>query len=56
VKEAPAKRIRNNISHVEELAVLVHTAVLGSNFRNAVFGSHPFQGLLGLGTHSVTKA
>ncbi len=55
-REAPSKRIRANINHIEELAVLIHTAIMQSKYRHGVFGSHPFRGLLGLGTHSVAKA
>lgn len=52
-REAPAKRIRTLIADAEAFAVALHSAVLRSEFRNAIFGSHPFLGSLGFGTHSV---
>jgi hypothetical protein len=51
--EAPPERIKTNIEHLEQLAIFVHSAIQVSQFKNAIFGAHPFLGLLGLGTHSV---
>lgn len=53
--EAPPERIKANIEHLEQLAIIVHSAIQVSKCKNAIFGAHPFLGLLGIGTHSVDK-
>lgn len=55
-REAPEKRVRALVADVDAFAVSLHNAVLESEFRNVVFGSHPFLGALGFGTHSVESA
>jgi len=55
-REAPDKRIRTLVADVNAFAVSLHNAVLQSECRNIVFGSHPFLGALGFGTHTVESA
>lgn len=55
-REAAERRIRALVADVEAFAVSLHNAVLSSEFRNVVFGSHPFLGALGFGTHLVESA
>lgn len=52
-REASAKRVRSLIADVEAFSVSLHNAVLQSDLRNCVFGSHPFLGSLGFGMFSV---
>lgn len=55
-REAPAKRVLTLIADVQMFATQLHNAVLKSEFKNVVFGSHPFLGALGFGTHTVVPA
>lgn len=52
-REAPERRVRALVADVNAFAVSLHNAVLQSEFRNVVFGNHPFLGALGFGTHTV---
>lgn len=52
-QEASPERIKAHIENLEKLAIIVHAAIQGSEFKNVVFGNHPFLGLLGLGSHTV---
>lgn len=54
-QEAPPERIKTHIEDLEKLAVIVHAAIQGSEFKNVILGNHPFLGLLGLGTHTVRR-
>jgi len=53
--EAKQDKVAKQIVGLEELAVIVHTAVLSSEFQWVVFGGHPFIGALGNETHSVDE-
>ena len=55
-REAPVRKVRALVADVEAFAVSLHNAVLQSEFRYVVFGSHPFLGALGFGTHTVESA
>lgn len=55
-REAPERRVRSLVADANAFAVSLHNAVLQSQFRNVVFGSHPFVGALGFGTHTVGSA
>lgn len=54
--EAPEKRVREWIADLEKFGVALHEVVRQSQFRHVVFGSHPFLGALGFGTHKVESA
>lgn len=51
--EAPPERIKVSIEYLEQLAIIVHSAIQVSKFKNAIFGAHPFRGLFGFGNPSV---
>ena len=53
--EAEQGKVAKQILGLEELAVIVHTAALRSEFQWVVFGAHPFIGALGIGAQSVDE-
>lgn len=55
-REAPERRVRTLVADVEQFAIMLHNAVLSSEFRGVVFGSHPFLGALSFGTRNVGAA
>lgn len=54
-REAPEEKVIQLMDYAEQLALEMHTLIRKSEFQSVVFGSHPFVGALGFGTHSVEK-